>query len=554
VRASLRNPLLCLLLLALGACSSQVHVSATANVPAQYSHVWITVAALWFNTTAGAGPEDSGWKKFALSTPQTLDLTALNGGTLTALAGALHVPAGSYQELRLLLVDPSAPLVPAAQSAGALTNDEVDYVDSSGLPQRVPLQIPVAAEGIGVSLSFTVQAASNTIPSGSAGLAAITGSSSASNTSVALSFDAARDLVPVSLSGVQAYLLNPHLTGTNLSSVGTIQGSVDVSGVTPDATGAIDVTVSAEQASADGSRFEIVASAPVQSGGAFVLYPLPSSTSTYDLVFHGPGVQSVIVQDVPVSSGAPASASAVQLQNVALATASSFTVNVDPASPLPAGGMALGFYQSLPSGGAPYLIDRVNVDTFSGLLDQDHALPAADIAYGTYAGGSVSLAVNAPVEGAHTYAVATTASSYADGVLGSGGTLVSAPASGTGPQLLSVTAAAVQSGASVDSISGTLSVATPARYDRGELVLTHDGTVIAAAPLDADLAGNQFSGTLAASVPGGGASGSFAPGLYYAEVWLWNSTDPLGTFTREPATAAIDLRAGSVSGVALTVQ
>ena len=61
-------------------------------------------------------------------------------------------------------------------------------------------------------------------------------------------------------------------------------------------------------------------------------------------------------------------------------------------------------------------------------------------------------------------------------------------------------------------------------------------------------------GTLAGAVPGGGASGSYAPGLYYAEVWLWSSSAPLATFTREPAASAIDLRTGSASGIALTIQ
>src|SRR4029077_612472 len=42
-------------------CSSRTDMSMTGNAPAQYSHVWITAQAVWFNSSATAGPDDSGW-------------------------------------------------------------------------------------------------------------------------------------------------------------------------------------------------------------------------------------------------------------------------------------------------------------------------------------------------------------------------------------------------------------------------------------------------------------------------------------------------------------
>ncbi|MBV9316520.1 MAG: hypothetical protein JOZ34_03575, partial [Gammaproteobacteria bacterium] len=53
----------------LAGCGTRTDLSLTGNTPAQYSHVWITVQAVWFNSSATAGPDDGGWDKFTLSKP-----------------------------------------------------------------------------------------------------------------------------------------------------------------------------------------------------------------------------------------------------------------------------------------------------------------------------------------------------------------------------------------------------------------------------------------------------------------------------------------------------
>ena len=70
----------------LAGCNTRTNVSLTGNTPAQYSHVYVTTQAVWFNSSATAGPDDSGWVKFPLSTPTTVDLVASQGGTLSSLA------------------------------------------------------------------------------------------------------------------------------------------------------------------------------------------------------------------------------------------------------------------------------------------------------------------------------------------------------------------------------------------------------------------------------------------------------------------------------------
>ena len=94
--------------LLLAGCGARTEVSQSGNAPAQYSHVYITTQEVWFNTSATAGPDDTGWQKFPLTTPATVDLVGdedvltppdaarsladrINGAQLEILAGAGHL-------------------------------------------------------------------------------------------------------------------------------------------------------------------------------------------------------------------------------------------------------------------------------------------------------------------------------------------------------------------------------------------------------------------------------------------------------------------------------
>ncbi len=647
---------------ALAACQPSVNVSVTANVPAQYSHVWVTLDQVAFNTSATAAPTDSGWKQFTLSAPQTVDLTAVTNGTLSQIASNLSLPTGTYNQMRLVLVDSSAPLTSSAQGAGALYNDEVDTTSASGALERLPLEVPNAAQGVTLAVTLTVQSdeqaalaafacgqssssgelggesgatssstcdygtqtasdctagslydsligsciaigstagltglttgsttsscAYGTTYDSSTGACISTGTSVAANCSYnevydptsgactsslgsaaatyeAVDFDAARDLVPYSLNGEPGFLLIPHLAGYDLAQTGTIEGQVDVSGL-PAGVGGIEVTAE----TSNGTQNLIVESAPLESDGSFVLYPLPcsststdttgsgssssstagscsSSTQNYDLVIHGPGIATVIIQQVPVSAGPPTAATAVSLGNVTLTAATSYTVNLSSAVSPP--GAWVGFYQTLPSSSTvtvPYVIEARPVDPFTGTFDTAQSLSEGTPEYGVYSSGGTTLTSFVPTEGtSSTYSVGASAPLYGNGPLST----TVAPAS-SGTALFTATAIALPSGTTAESISGTVSVSSPGKYNEGELLLTADGALVAVAPLDAFLDASQSSATLFESVPGGTATS-----VYYAEAWVWNSSDPAGSLSRQPQSAPIDLTAGSASGVAITI-
>lgn len=328
---------LAVLCAALAGCSTQANVSVATSVQSKYTHVWLTIQGVWFSTSATASPEDSGWSKFTLSTPMTVDLATLSGGQLGQIATSLKLPAGTYSQVRLIPVDAWAAATSSATAAGATYNDEADYNDASGNPQQARLEVLNPDKGIGVSTTLTVKASlaqlgsltttttSNCVSgdtsctpttstpatgtsctSGEVGCMSPSGAtcavnetdctiaastttpisttSSAASTSVAVTIDGIHDLVQFDYGDTNnpqvGVLLNPHPAAYDGSTVGGIRGSIDTSniGSSVNSSGQIDVQVTAEILSSDGSRHVAVLSAQVASDGSFVVYPLPAAS------------------------------------------------------------------------------------------------------------------------------------------------------------------------------------------------------------------------------------------------------------------------------------
>ena len=325
----------------LAGCGTRSDVSLTGNTPAQYSHVWVTVQAVWFSTSATAGPDDGGWDKFSLSTPSTVDLVAQNGGSLASIASGLRVPARVYKQVRLIPVDPTAALATSAQNAGALYNFEADYIDSKGTTHQLPLELLSPDQGIGIQTSIKV-------PIGNVGKAVLTGTatgtgsgalpfgatsgtganpfgtttgttgsltttSSSSTTSTtpnnafAATLDGTSNLVPFTFATSSAGILwSAHAVAAyDLSQAGAISGQLSLTNITTSSSGLPNIRVSAETLSTDGTRWVVASSTALLSDGSFMLYPLATNSSTtspltYDVVIHGPDIATIIVKAVPV--------------------------------------------------------------------------------------------------------------------------------------------------------------------------------------------------------------------------------------------------------------
>jgi hypothetical protein len=122
---------------------------------------------------------------------------------------------------------------------------------------------------------------------------------------------------------------------------------------------------------------------------------------------------------------------------------------------------------------------------------------------------------------------------------------------GTAPSLVTVPTLSVASGAVSNSITASITQATAGKYDQGQLIVSHDGDIVATAPLDSLLAAG---GTLTLSdVPGGNSSSAFGSALYYISTRTWNSSDPTGTVVRQSYPTPVDLRSGSVTGYTVTI-
>ena len=475
----------------------------------------------------------------------------------------------------MIPVDAAAALALSAQTAGAIYNAEADYVGSGSTPQQLPLELLSPDQGIGIQGSLSVPignigaalSGTTTQTSSTPSTTASATSSSTTTASFALDFDGARDLALFTYAGASSpngILLSSHASAYDLSQVGGISGQLTLTNLTG-SSALPAIQVSAEVLSADRTRHVVMSSTPVHADGSFMLYPLAASSSnppTYDVVIHGAGIATIIIKAVEVSlpnsstssttSGSTSSTSTtgssatntVSVGTLIPRSASPYTVNLSNASgpPLPAGAR-VAFYQTLAARGeVPYVIEASPIDPFNQNFANAESLSTGTIDSGTYnaSGATVTLVSAAPVEKAGGYVVAASAPGYEDGPLT---TAVAKPQSGTTAPPVTLPALTLAAGNSPGSISVSITQATAGKYDHGELLLGHDGTLIAAAPLDAALTQGPGATVTVNGVPSGTPAS-----LYYLTVRAWNSATP-SKLHRQSYSTAIDLR-GSASGSA----
>jgi hypothetical protein len=339
---------------AFSGCSSRTNVSATGSTPSLFTHVFITTQEVWFNTKANASPDDTGWGKFPLKTPVTIDLITESNGTLGEIANDLRIAPGTYNSIHLMPLDWTAAASASATAVGATYNSEADYVDTAGTTHTVPLVLPnpekgflipgaslkvpvgkVGAGGIGTgstsSTAGTTNTTSNAFGTTTTTPATTTPTTSTSSTtttvSFATSFDGNRDLhlfcYVIATAGSCAQsatgattgtaigaILSANPTATDLSTTGGITGTLTLTSLTniDSISGRVDIQASAESLSADGTHHVIVASAPVQTDGTFTIYPLQSNSKTptaYDVVIHGPNIRTIVIKNVSVTTTTP---------------------------------------------------------------------------------------------------------------------------------------------------------------------------------------------------------------------------------------------------------
>jgi Domain of unknown function (DUF4382) len=418
-------------------------------------------------------------------------------------------------------------------------------------------------------------------------------SSATSNTasnSFAVALDGGSDLVPFSFAtGGSAILLSAHGAAYDLAQAGAISGQLTLINIPNYSSG---LRVSAQTLNADGTRHIIACATAVQSDGSFLLYPLATNSSatsplTYDVVIHGPGIATIVVKGVQVprassstttgtttsttsttgtsstpyttgntTTGTSSSSSttsnpsvnAVSIGTLTPRTATSYTANIAtaPGAPLPAGAL-VNFYQTLGGKGeAPYVIESSPIDPFNQVLFNTQTLSSATVDSGTWStNGTVTIVSASPAEGDGTYIVAAVAPGYSDGALDP---KVATPKPNSGAATVVLPTLKLGAGATAGSLAANVLATAPGKYDQGELLLSHDGALVAAASLDEVLTQGTGGVVTVANLPSGTPNA-----LYYATVLAWKSTDSGSSVQRQWYPQAIDMRTSTSASITLPV-
>ena len=600
---------------ALFGCSARTYVSGTGSTPSQFTHVFITTQEVAFNTNANATPDDSGWAKFTLKTPVTIDLVQESNGTLGQIAGDLRVSPGTYNSILLIPLAKSAGTTASATALGATYNLEADYVDTTSTPHQVALtlpnpekgivvpgaslKVPVGGAGLGSTSSTSTTGTTGTSTTSTTGTTTTASTTSTNNTvtvSFAANFDGNRDLhlfnypaftsagVVSGSTTTSGVLLSANPSASDLAATGGISGTLTLTSTTTSTLNVTSVSdrvaiqASAELVSSDNSHHYIVASAPVQTDGTFTIYPLPSNSKTptvYDVVIHGPGIQTIIIKSVSVTTTTPSIAAAADTTGaVATTTASGavslgtlipqpsswYYVNVAPAtgSQLTAG-EAVTFYQTIQaSGELPYTIDEVGIDPFNQNLQTLEPLALGNIESGVYAssGSTITITSSAPQEGAGKYLVGATAPLFVD-ASPSSSNVTTPPATGSTSiySALPTTTPTAASTATVPNLSPANSAATGSLsatisqtsnlYSAGELLVSHNGAVIGSATLNQAALSGATPVTVN-NLPGNGES-------YYLSVILWTPGSESSS-VYESIASPVTINSGSTTPVSATVE
>jgi hypothetical protein len=554
-------------------CSTQTDVAATGGAAGAVSHLYVTVEGVWFSTAADTPPEStSGWLQTTLPSPITIDLATLTPGTLAALATAVSVPAGTYQQVHLATADSADAIVSSASEAGLTYNSQISISNASGTVTTAALESPVPEFGITIPTNITLSgkldlgqsstsstSSSTSTTSTSTSTSSTTSTNSAGSTSsstststLAVTLDGARDVLSYTYGTATGYILSPVTSVTDESVAGGISGSVDPSAL---AAGYGPVTVSAEIPDPNNTHHVVVQRRVVGADGSFTLYPLPapsSGTTNYDLVISCSGAQTVLLRNIPVGSGAVTSAVVAQSTPIVLAAAPTVYADVSSTElPLLPGGARVMFYETVPaSGEIPYGIDGTAVDPVTHRLPGDaFALSMGSLMVGDYAsGGQVSFSTMAPVEGTGGYVVGTEGLYRAD-------TLATSPTVVTGTSAAPTPVVAPYPQLAAGAVKSTINLALTVpsgEYDSGFVVVSAGNRVVETTNIGALLYAGGGTVTIT-NLPGGSALASSSGVPYQVAVRAWLSTNAATSFVRVAGTSSVVLGNAGSGSVSLQV-
>ena len=230
-----------------------------------YSHVYVTVTDVLIHTSSTANANDPNWVDLTpnlKNNPVQVDLLAQSNQCFLTMLGSAGIPAGTYQQIRIILANNGATV--ANNKCGVSANCLMLASDLTNTPQALQLS---SESQTGIK-----------IPSGQiAGGKFIIGHGETKDLN--LDFDACASIV---VQGSSQYRLKPVLHAGEVSLAPTssaISGTIVDSAQLPLAGG--NTVVALEQVDSDGVDRVIMQTVPNSAGG-FAFCPVPDGT--YDVV------------------------------------------------------------------------------------------------------------------------------------------------------------------------------------------------------------------------------------------------------------------------------
>ncbi len=305
----------------------------------RFVHVFITVRSVQAHIDPNATDSSSGWQELApqlANAPMQIDLFSAPKTTcVLAQLGSASLPAGTYQQIRLLLVSNTPAASDATPSPNACAGHGFNCVElEDGTIQELLLS---SQANTGLK-----------IPPGQIAGGPLTVTAGQS-VDLNIDFNACQSIVA---EGNGQFRLKPTLTAAQVSANNSGIGGQVIDSVTQKAiNGSVQVAI--EQQDASGVD-RIMMQAVADSNGNFRFCPLPTGTFDIVIVAIGPGnvpYNATAVLNVPngtnlgaipliAETGATAPA---QLQGVVTATSGTAAVSID---------VTLSALQTVPSGGA----------------------------------------------------------------------------------------------------------------------------------------------------------------------------------------------------------
>lgn len=525
-------------LILLAGCSARTSVGATGAAPAEIAHLWVTVEEVWFATSADTpSHSDLGWTREKLSAPVVIDLADVDAGALVPLVTGLSVPAGRYRQLHLAIADSADRLLDEARAAGLDYNAQVEVIDDTGSITQAPLELPVPRAGLTIPVDLTLE------DSGA------TGDGSEEVVSLAVTLDAARDVLSYEYGSGTGYILSPIASVHDAAASGEIRGTIDASGL---ADGHPPVTVSAQVLDDSGTHHRVVQRRVVAADATFSLYPLPAGGdgTTYDVVIACAGASTLVIRDVRIEAGAqPVS---LQADPIVLTPASTVYADTDGASLGLPGGTRVEFFQTRPgSGERPLFIDGTALDPQTlRLPGEAFALASGPMFLGTYADGEpIAFATATPSERVGGYLVGS-AGPYRELTLAAGPVVVTG--SSSRPSQIAVPFPEFAAGGRAGRLTVNLQ-APVGRYDRGFVAVMAGHQLVETVNVDGLL--ERGGGTLLIEgLPSGSALAPAAGVSYRAALRAWNSRNAAGTIRRVASDGSAALGDAGTGALQLEVQ